>query len=206
MAERGRPRSFDRKQALSRALDVFWRKGYEGASLSDLTDAMGIASPSLYAAFGSKEALFREAMALYEAVEGPEIFAAVESATTAYAAIEALLLQSARAYTRRGKPNGCMLVLAALHQTEATDALRRDLARARCHSVDTLQAILERGVARDEVASGADLRAIALFYTAVQQGMSIQARDGARREALESIARAALSAWPALTQREASSK
>lgn len=76
MAERGRPRSFDKEAALERAMEVFWRLGYEGASMTDLTAAMGIASPSLYAAFGSKEALFRQALDHYRATEGKEIWGA----------------------------------------------------------------------------------------------------------------------------------
>src|SRR5919112_1807947 len=98
MAERGRPRAFDRSAALRRAMEVFWQCGYEGASLGDLTAAMGINRPSLYAAFGCKEALFREAVALYDAEEGAEADRALRECRTAREAIEAVLRDKARTY------------------------------------------------------------------------------------------------------------
>ena len=106
MAERGRPRSFDRAAALRRAMEVFWAKGYDGASLSDLTAAMRINSPSLYAAFGSKESLFREALALYSATEGTEIWTALPDAPTAREAIERFLRATAEAFTRGASLGG----------------------------------------------------------------------------------------------------
>ena len=119
MAERGRPRSFDRSAALVRAMEVFWTKGYEGASISDLTEAMGIGSPSLYAAFGSKEALFREAIELYGRTEGPAIWDAVENAPDARSAVAGFLTATAHSFSRPGKPRGCMVVLSQLNPTEA---------------------------------------------------------------------------------------
>src|ERR671919_2398814 len=107
MAERGRPRSFERDTALRRAMEVFWAKGFDGASMADLTGAMGINSPSLYAAFGSKEDLFREAVALYGATEGTEIWSGLQEAPTARAAVERFLRVSAESFTRPGKPRGC---------------------------------------------------------------------------------------------------
>ena len=104
MADRGRPRSFDKEAALARAKEVFWAKGHEGTSMADLTAAMSIASPSLYAAFGSKEALFRQALAFYGKAEGSEIWDAVERAPTAREAVEAYLMETARVFTRPGKP------------------------------------------------------------------------------------------------------
>src|SRR5690349_7428825 len=128
MAERGRPRSFDRTEALSRAMEVFWTRGYEGASMAELTGAMGIGAPSLYAAFGSKEALFREAIDHYGRTEGPEIQAAVAAAPTARDAVEAYLTERSRVFTRPGKPRGCMIVLSGLTAADASqsvcDALR----------------------------------------------------------------------------------
>ena len=111
MAERGRPRSFDRQEALARAMETFWTHGYESTSIADLTAAMGIASPSLYAAFGSKEALFLEAVALYGATEGEQLWGPVATAKTARAGMEAFLLGTARAFTRKGKPRGCLVAM-----------------------------------------------------------------------------------------------
>ena len=199
MAERGRPRSFDKDAALARAMEVFWAKGYEGASMADLTAAMGIASPSLYAAFGSKEELFRQALTLYGSTEGGEIWDAVQNAPTARQAIEAYLMETARVFTRSGKPPGCMIVLSALHATETCETVRQELIRLRAQTVDDLAAILQRGIAAGEIARGVDVKAVASYYVTVQQGMSIQARDGANRKTLQAIARAALAAWEPLT-------
>jgi AcrR family transcriptional regulator len=199
MAERGRPRSFDRDAALARAMEVFWAKGYEGASMTDLTEAMGIGSPSLYAAFASKKELFRQAIALYGETEGAEIWDAVESASTACQAIEGFLMQTARAFTRPRKPAGCLVVLSALHATESCATVRCELIRMRAKTVDDLAGILKKGIAAGEIAPGVDVRSVAAYYVTVQQGMSIQARDGASRKMLEAIARAALAAWGPLT-------
>src|SRR4030081_2008822 len=112
MSPRGRPRSFDREEALRQAMYVFWELGYECASMNDLTTAMGIGSPSLYAAFGSKEALFREAVALYNEVEGEVPQQLLRDLPTAEAAIEALLRHYAQTYVDPARPTGCMVALA----------------------------------------------------------------------------------------------
>ncbi|MEB2605873.1 TetR/AcrR family transcriptional regulator [Burkholderia cenocepacia] len=198
MAERGRPRSFDKEAALDRAMEVFWRLGYEGASMTDLTAAMGIASPSLYAAFGSKEALFRQALEHYRATEGQEIWGGVERAASAYDAVQNYLMDTARVFTRRSKPAGCLIVLSALHPAERSDMVRQTLIAMREGTVDALRGHLAQGVATGEISAHANLDAIARYYVTVQQGMSIQARDGASRRDLEAVAQAALAAWPAL--------
>ncbi|CAB3966264.1 TetR family transcriptional regulator [Burkholderia cenocepacia] len=198
MAERGRPRSFDKEAALDRAMEVFWRLGYEGASMADLTAAMGIASPSLYAAFGSKEALFRLALEHYSATEGREIWGGVEQAGSAHDAVRNYLMDTARVFTRRSKPAGCLIVLSALHPAERSDTVRQTLIAMRERTVEHLRERLRQGVATGEIAAQANLDAIARYYVTVQQGMSIQARDGASRRDLEAVAQAALAAWPAL--------
>jgi AcrR family transcriptional regulator len=199
MSERGRPRSFDRSTALRRAMEVFWAKGYDGASLSDLTKAMGINSPSLYAAFGSKEALFREAVALYGEIEGTEIWTAIPDGPTARDAVERFLRASADAFTQPGKPPGCLIVLAALNATEANERICRQLRDLRIGNVETLTERLQRAVAEGELPESVDCRAVAGFYVSVQQGMSIQARDGASRDDLLAVADAAMTAWNGLT-------
>jgi AcrR family transcriptional regulator len=199
MVERGRPRGFDKDAALARAMEVFWVKGYEGASMTDLTMAMGIASPSLYAAFGCKEELFRQALQFYSETEGPEIWAGTASAHTAYEAVESYLMQTARAFTRRNRPPGCLVVLSALHATEQSETVRRELIAMRAKNVEDLRQRLQEGVASGEISAEADLATIARYYVTVQQGMSIQARDGATRRELERVTRAALAAWKPLT-------
>jgi AcrR family transcriptional regulator len=200
MAERGRPRSFDREEALASAMDVFWVKGYEGASISDLTQAMGIGSPSLYAAFGSKEALFHEAVEFYSRTEGPELWDVVDAAPTARQGVEGFLMATARVFTRAGKPRGCLVTLSALNTTPASASVCEAMRERRAVGQCGLEARLKRAVAEDELPPALDTGAVAAFYVTVQQGMSIQARDGASREALEKVAQAAMAAWEPLTR------
>jgi AcrR family transcriptional regulator len=198
MSERGRPRSFDRDEALRRAMDLFWRNGFQGTSMGDLTEAMGIGSPSLYAAFGSKEALYREAMALYEACDGKELAQAVAEAPTARAAIEAFLMRSVAMFTRPGKPAGCMIVLAVVHAAGASEALRADLRGVRERAIASFAERLRKAVESGELPAATDTEMIASFYVTVQQGISLRARDGATRAELEAIAQAAMVAWSGL--------
>jgi AcrR family transcriptional regulator len=198
MAARGRPRGFDRTLALERAMELFWDKGFEGTSMADLTAAMGIGSTSLYAAFGAKDDLFREALGHYTQNVGGEIWSAVTEASTAFGAVEGFLMATASSFTRGDCPAGCLVVLSALHANGATDALRAELIEQREQNIRDLAARLEQGVENGEIPPTADVAAIARFYVTVQQGMSIQARDGADRATLEGIARAALSAWDGL--------
>ena len=198
MAERGRPRNFDRADALRRAMEVFWAKGYDGTSMSDLISAMAIKSPSIYAAFGCKEELFREAVALYRATEGGRIWGAMTTAPSARAAIETVLRASAEEFTRPSKPRGCLVVLGALHADDGNETVRRELQEHRAENMTMLLLRLKRGVAEGELPDGPDWRAIATFYITIQQGMSIQARDGASRKTLLAVADCAMAAWDGL--------
>ncbi|WP_437743055.1 TetR/AcrR family transcriptional regulator [Sorangium sp. So ce1504] len=200
MVGRGRPRSFDRDAALRRAMEVFWERGYEGTSLSDLTAAMGINSPSLYAAFGCKEALFREAVALYSEVEGAATNRAMSDEPTARRAVEAMLRGNVEGYATPGKPSGCMIVLAATLGTPENERVRAYLAGCRRAALDALRSRLDRGVVEGDVPAGTDTAALAAFYTTVLQGLSLQARDGASREALQAIVDCAMAAWETLAR------
>ena len=199
MAERGRPRNFDRAQALQKAMEVFWSKGYEGASLTDLTEAMGINSPSLYGAFGSKEGLFREAVELYRETEGGSARRALLAAPTARDAVQAMLLASAERFTAPGLPPGCMIVLGAPAGCDNQAGVGHFLGDNRREMQSRILARLTAGAAHGELPAGADLKGLAAFYTTVLHGMSIQARDGASRKTLQSVARQAMRAWDALT-------
>jgi AcrR family transcriptional regulator len=192
----GRPRAFDRDDALARAMQVFWARGYEGTSLADLTAAMGINRPSLYAAFGNKEALFAEALALYERNEGAIITRLLDEAQTARAAIEATMRHNARVYVEEGRPRGCMIVLSSLVGAVECESVRQLLAARRSAGEAELRDRIERGKADGDVPAAVDAGRLAGFITAVLQGMSVQARDGASRAELEGIVEAALSGWP----------
>ncbi|MFD0413354.1 TetR/AcrR family transcriptional regulator [Streptomyces sp. NPDC127108] len=195
MAGRGRPRAFDRETALRRAMEVFWRQGYEATSMTDLTSAMGIASPSLYAAFGSKEALFRESVTLYNATEGAAMARALTELPTARAAVEAVLRDNARVYTDAANPSGCMIVLAATNCSAANAPVQEHLAYWRKASAEMMARRLDRGVREGELPAGTDTEAMAAFYTTVIQGMSVQARDGASGADLDKTVDRAMAAW-----------
>lgn len=178
---------------------VFWQQGYEGTSLSELTTAMGINSPSLYAAFGSKEALFREAVELYEATEGALAAGALD-APTAREAVEGMLRGNVADYADPSTPPGCMIVLAATTGTVGNAGVRDFLAEQRRASEDALRRRLQRGVDDGDLPAGIDVGTLAAFVTTVQQGLSIQARDGASRETLDAVVDHALAVWDAMVQ------
>lgn len=197
MADRGRPRAFDRDLALRRAMEIFWEHGYEGASMTDLTTAMGISSPSLYAAFGCKEQLFREAVELYGRTDGSFTERALREGETARASIESMLRDNAVSYTAQDKPHGCMVVLAGSTYTTRNTEIRDFLVEKRRRTTEQIQNRLNRGVAEGDLPPDTDTADLADFYATVLFGLSIRARDGADHARLERAIDRALAAWPA---------
>jgi len=191
---RGRPRSFDRDAALERAMEVFWKLGFEGASLHDLTEAMGINPPSLYAAFGDKERLFLEAVERYMAQRGAECPYA--DAPTAREAIERLLIYTANEFCKPCNPRGCLMVMAATTSSASSAKLQAALAERRAASRARLKARIDRGLREGELPRGTDTGALADFYATILSGMSLQARDGASRKRLMATVAGAMRVWP----------
>ncbi len=191
---RGRPRSFDREQALGQAMEVFWKKGFEGTSLCDLTEAMGINPPSLYAAFGDKESLFLEAVERYATQRGETCPYCEEP--TARQAIEKLLTYMAGELTSSAHPRGCMMVMAAATSGGSSEKLQAVLTAQRMSSRARLKARIEEGIRDGDVPAGTDAGALADFYSTLMTGMSLQARDGATRKALIATVATAMQVWP----------
>ena len=182
-------------------MQLFWRKGYSATSIADLTAAMGIGSPSLYAAFGSKEALYAEALRFVGERYAPRVWTNFAAAASAREAMAALLADSAVAFTsgrERDDPPGCMVTLSAVGE-EGCPELGAQVRRARAEALGRIEARLVRAVSEGELPEKLDIAGLARFFLAVQAGMSLQARDGASRAELEAAARAAIAGWDALT-------
>jgi TetR/AcrR family transcriptional regulator, copper-responsive repressor len=190
---RGRPRGFDRDVALARAMQVFWEKGYESASMHDLLSAMEISSPSLYAAFGDKEGLFLEAVQRYHANVRGECGGS--EAATAREAIEALLTELATLFTDRSHPPGCLAVM-ALVTAPPTERCQRLISEQRAEGKARIRSRMERGIKEGDLPRGTDAAMLAEFYAAVIGGMALQAREGASRKTLLAMVQTAMRAWP----------
>ena len=194
VASRGRPREFDTELALGAALRVFWAKGYEGASLSDLTDEMGITRPSLYAAFGNKEALFRQALDLYERDKLTYIGDAIE-APTARGVAERLWMGSVDAATT-GDCKGCMGVIAAVACQSVEPSIRDDVNARAESSRRAIIARMQQAIDAGEFRVATEAEAITRYLLAIMQGISVQAQSGASRDELLQVADSALLSWP----------
>ncbi|MCX5439529.1 MULTISPECIES: TetR/AcrR family transcriptional regulator [unclassified Streptomyces] len=193
--QRGRPRSFDRDAALEKAMHAFWEHGYEATTVADLTRAMDIGAPSLYAAFGDKKTLFDEVVRFYSAAHASFGERACAEEPTARAALARLLHEAAAAFTRPGLPHGCLVVHAAANCT--TPGIEDGLRDRRQADIAAFETRIRAGIAEGELPSDTDAAALARYTGAVFQGMSQQARDGASRSDLESLADLAMAAWPA---------
>ena len=189
----GRPRAFDAEKALNRAMQVFWRRGYLGTSLSDLTDAMGINRPSLYAAFGNKKSLFRKALNRY--FKGPSAYLndALQE-LTARAVAERLFQSVIDLLADPQTPTTCLWVHSALSCGD--DPIRKEFAAQRAGAIAGLRKRFKRAIAEGDLPAGTDAGALAHFALAVNFGLTVQASTGAIRRELLRIAEIALRAWP----------
>jgi AcrR family transcriptional regulator len=188
----GRPRAFDRDEALDKALDVFWRQGYETSSIAELCHAMGINPPSLYAAFGNKESLFRQTLDRYVAKVSVDIQAALAQ-PTARKAVEALMMKKVECLTDPTRPSACMLVSGALGCAEATDCVREELTKFAEH---TLRERFEKAHADGDLPKDSDPAALARYVAVVGHGLVIQAAAGATREQLLQVVEMTMKSFP----------
>jgi AcrR family transcriptional regulator len=192
----GRPRAFDEEAVLDRAAEVFWQRGYEGASLSALTGAMGINRPSLYATFGSKEELFKRAFSRYHARQVAVARAALDQ-PTAYASIEAFLRSSADGLTADTHPAGCLSIQGGLACAPENARISQTLATGRAATEAALLERLFRAAAEGDLPDGLDPRALARFVMALSEGHAVHAAAGASRADLHSSVDMAMRAMPA---------
>ncbi|MEE1942831.1 TetR/AcrR family transcriptional regulator [Streptomyces sp. TRM 70361] len=191
----GRPRGFDTDEALERAMRVFWEQGYEGASLSDLTDAMGITRTSMYAAFGNKEELFRKALERY--TEGPASYGArALREPTARQVATAFLNGSVRATTRPGCPAGCLGVQGSLAAGDPGAGARDTLVAWRNGHLSLLRDRFRQAVDEGDLPPGTDPGLLARYLMTVANGIAVQAAGGATRDDLQRVADMALRSWP----------
>lgn len=175
---------------------LFWRKGFEAASMNDLCDAMGVRSPSLYAAFGSKETLYLEAIEHYVRTQGPPIWDRLAEGATARAGIEKFLIAGTERLPKsRTLPAGCMAALAAVSD-EWPASIARVVKKVRLEMLGRLRGRLEDAIATGELPASTDVDGLSRFYLSIYQGMAVQARDGAAPAELRAIAAAAMAAWP----------
>ncbi|QVQ49990.1 TetR/AcrR family transcriptional regulator [Spiractinospora alimapuensis] len=197
MSGRGRPRQFDRRAALRTAMLLFWEHGYAGTSMSMLTASMGITSTSLYAAFGSKDELFREAIRLYDSPDSSPTERGLRE-PSARGAVEAALRGNADAYVDPDTPPGCMVVLAGLNLGSGQEHIGRFLAQNRREVRARISARIQRGVDEGDLPASSDRDALAAYVTTVMHGLSILARDGCGRDEAHQVVDSAMVGWDAL--------
>jgi AcrR family transcriptional regulator len=194
--QRGRPRSFDRDAALECAMRLFWSRGYEATSISDLTEAMGVTPPSLYAAFGDKRQLFLEAVTRYEQTVGCFAHKALTEEPTAERAVRRLLLDAVKSFSTPKKPKGCLIVLGAANCSPGSTDIGEALAERRRAAETAVRMRLLAGQAAGEFAEHADVEALAVLVTATLSGLAIKARDGASRPHLCKVVEQLMAMWP----------
>jgi AcrR family transcriptional regulator len=192
---RGRPRVFDMDEALDKALEIFWKRGYEGTSIAELTETLGINKPSLYAAFGNKEELFKKALSRY--VAGPVAF--IQEAInqpTAYEVAQSFLIKAVEFFSDKKHPKGCLIVQAALSDSADCLMVKDLLAKYRYSYEHLLAKRFEKAKKEGDLPTDTNAETLAKFLSTLHQGMSVQVSSGASKEELMQIVEFALKNWP----------
>jgi AcrR family transcriptional regulator len=187
MRERGRPREFDRGQALEKAMRLFWSRGYDAISMADLRAELGITQASLYAAFGNKEQLFREAVELYRRTAGFSTTGALAKGVNAREAIHAMLQAAVDAFSAPNAPGGCLLILGATNCAVENKAVQDHLLFIRRQISQAILDRLKQGQHDGDVPKTAPVAALAAYYSTVLHGLALQSRDGASLKTLTQV-------------------
>ena len=196
---RGRPREFDREKALEKAMQMFWALGYETTSMADLRAALGITQASLYAAFGSKEQLFREAVDLYRRTANSSTEQALATGRTAREAVETMLQAAVDALTAPGTPGGCLIVLSATNCAPENRAVQEYLLSVRRQIPEAILGRLRKGQRDGDLQKKAPISALASYYATVLHGLALQSRDRISRKVLTHVVKVAMASWPQLS-------
>lgn len=207
MAQMGRPRSFDRDEAIQQAMQIFWEHGYEATSLTQLKAGIGggITAPSFYAAFGSKEDLFKEVVAHYLATHGRVESCLWDGSLPPRQAIELALRRSARMQSEPGHPKGCLMVVAAVACSPEHANVQQLLAKARARTRDGIASCVARALESGELSTGTDVQALAMVFGSFLVGLSTLARDGVTSAALDSAVTEIMHVWDVAAHRANSS-
>jgi AcrR family transcriptional regulator len=198
---RGRPREFDREQGLAKAMHLFWSRGYDAVSMADLRAELGITQASLYAAFESKEQLFREAVDLYRRTSGFSTTRALATGATAREAIHAMLQAAVDAFSAPGAPGGCLLILGATNCAVENKAMQDYLLSIRRQISQSILERLKQGQHDGNVPTLAPIASLTSYYSTVLHGLALQSRDGASRKTLTQVVEFAMADWQHMVSR-----
>lgn len=191
---RGRPSAFDYEEALEKALKVFWTRGYEGASMAELSEAMGINRPSIYAAYGNKEVLFSKALSRYMAGPAAYVAKAMQEPTAKQVALK-FLTQSAEFLSNDSNPRGCMIAIGSLFTGAGSEQVQQELVAYRQGYENALRERFDLAKSQNDLPQNVNTAALAKYIATVHQGMSVQATNGATKEELLAVVRLALNNW-----------
>ena len=198
--QRGRPRNFDKAEALDAALELFWKHGYEGTSMAMLTESIGVNVASLYAAFGNKESLFVQCVERYSELNGDLYHESLKKKTAREVACS-ILEGEVELVTRRGTPNGCLMIQGALTTSPAAEKIRQMMARMRTTAEKWMSARFRQAIAEGDLPSDADPAALACYLMTLNSGLAVQAKSGVGKKQLLKVIQISMRGWPLLPAR-----